>query len=442
MSQIVSNTWHPMTRFVPISMRYGQFRYYWLALLAGVTGHQMLLNFTMGWLLFDLTGQERDLAFLGIAIAVPALALNVVGGVLADRFEPKVLVAVAQSTSATVVVVLAVMVMLGRVEPAHVLIAAVLIGTVQAFDQPSRSSLFPRLVQREHIVNAVAMESLVWNGVRVLAPALAGIMIEQISIQASMFFSAATFYVLGSIVALLKLRDRAPATGQVTQQVMEGIRYVRTHTVFFLVMLLTFCNSLFGMAYVHLMPSFAKEVLGVEAGSVGYLLGASGLGAIIGTLIIARLKDHHPKGLIIIGRGDHLWCVSDPVFAGGVAGPLHGLRGDAADGRDFQLPLSHRGTQRPAAPRARPAARQGNGAVRHDVEPGPPGDGPGWICCPVHQRIGGGGGRRRGDYHSRRADPAIIAGDPGLAGRNIRIPKARLPVGRRTSRPIGVRLTG
>ena len=301
MSQIVSNTWHPMTRLVPISMRYGQFRYYWLALLAGVTGHQMLLNFTMGWLLFDLTGQERDLAFLGIAIAVPALALNVVGGVLADRFEPKVLVAVAQSTSATVVALLAVMVMLGRVEPAHVLIAAVLIGTVQAFDQPSRSSIFPRLVQREHIVNAVAMESLVWNGVRVLAPALAGITIEQLSIQASMFFSAATFYVLGAVVALLRLRDRTPATGQVTQQVMEGIRYVRTHTVFFLIMLLTFCNSLFGMAYVHLMPSFAKEVLGVEAGSVGYLLGASGMGAIIGTLIIARLKDHHPKGLIIIG---------------------------------------------------------------------------------------------------------------------------------------------
>ena len=442
MSQIVSNTWHPMTRFVPISMRYGQFRYYWLALLAGVTGHQMLLNFTMGWLLFDLTGQERDLAFLGIAIAVPAIALNVVGGVLADRFEPKVLVAVAQSTSATVVVLLAVMVMLGRVEPAHVLIAAVLIGTVQAFDQPSRSSIFPRLVEREHIVNAVAMESLVWNGVRVLAPALAGIMIEQVSIQASMFFSAATFYVLGSVVALLKLRDRAPATGQVTQQVMEGIRYVRTHTVFFLVMLLTFCNSLFGMAYVHLMPSFAKEVLGVEAGSVGYLLGASGLGAIIGTLIIARLKDHHPKGLIIIG-GAITYGVFLILFSlAAVAGPLHGLCGGAAHGRDFQLPLSHRGTQRPAEPGARPAARQGNGAVRYDVEPGAPGDGPGWICCPVHQRIGGGGGRRRGDYRSRRADPTTIAGDPGAAGRNPRIAKACLPVGRRTSRAIGVRLTG
>ena len=300
MSYATPNPFSAINRFLPISMRYGQFRYYWLALLAGVTGHQMLLNFTMGWLLFDLTGQERDLAFLGIAIAVPALALNVVGGVLADRFEPKLLVALSQSTSATVVALLAVMVMLGRVEPAHVLIAAVLIGTVQAFDQPSRSSIFPRLVDRAHIVNAVAMESLVWNGVRVLGPTLAGITIEQLSIQASMFFSAATFYILGAVVAVLRLRDRAPATGQVGQQIREGIRYVRNHTVFFLIMLLTFCNSLFGMAYVHLMPSFAKEVLEVEAGRVGYLLGASGLGAIIGTLIIARLKDHHPKGLIIM----------------------------------------------------------------------------------------------------------------------------------------------
>ncbi len=291
---------NPITRLLPISMRYGQFRYYWLALLTGVTGHQMLLNFTMGWLMFDLTGEERDLAYLGIAIAVPALALNLLGGVLADRFEPKVLVAASQSTSATVVVLLAVLVMLGRVEPAHVLIAAVLIGTVQAFDQPSRSSIFPRLVQREHIVNAVAMESLVWNGVRVLGPTLAGLVIDQFSIQTSMLCSAATFYVLAAVVALLRLRDRAPSAGNVGRQIREGFNYVRSHSVFSLVMLLTFCNSLFGMAYVHLMPSFAKEVLEVGADKVGYLLGASGVGAIIGTVIIAKLKSHHPKGMIIL----------------------------------------------------------------------------------------------------------------------------------------------
>ncbi len=89
-------------------MQYGHFRYYWLALLAGVTGHQMLLQFTLGWLLYTLTGEVLSLAFLGIAIAIPALILNLAGGVLADRLEPKYLVAAAQTISATVVALLAV----------------------------------------------------------------------------------------------------------------------------------------------------------------------------------------------------------------------------------------------------------------------------------------------------------------------------------------------
>ena len=301
MHQVTSTAFDTVNRYLPVSMRYGHFRYYWLALLAGVTGHQMLLNFTLGWLMFDLTGEERDLAFLGIAIAVPALVLNLVGGVLADRFEPKFLVASAQSTSATIVVGLATLVLTDRVEVWHLLAAAGLIGAVQAFDQPSRASVFPRLVQRDHIVSAVALESLVWNGVRVLGPTLAGVMIDRLSIQASMFFSAATFYVMASVVSMLRLRTRSPASGQVVHQIQEGFRYVRAHSVFSMVMLLTFCNSLFGMAYIHLMPSFAKEVLGVGPGKVGFLLGAAGVGAIVGTMIIANLKDHHRKGLVILG---------------------------------------------------------------------------------------------------------------------------------------------
>ena len=303
MSKEISTSIQTATRLLPSSMRYGHFRYYWLALLAGVTGHQMLLNFTMGWLVFSITNEERSLAYLGVAIALPALALNLLGGVLADRFEPKFLVAAAQATSATVVALLATLVLIDHVEVEvwHILVAAVLIGAVQAFDQPSRSSVFPRLVQRDHIVNAVAMESIVWNGVRVLGPILAGFMIDGLSIAASMFFRAGTFYVLGLVVSLVKLRDRPPATGQVARQISEGFRYVRGHSLFSLILLLTFTNSMFGMAYIHLMPSFAKEVLDVGAGKIGYLLGASGVGAILGTTIIANLKDHHPKGLVILG---------------------------------------------------------------------------------------------------------------------------------------------
>ncbi|MFQ6027821.1 MAG: MFS transporter [Dehalococcoidia bacterium] len=241
------------------------------------------------------------LAFLGIAISLPAICLNLVGGALADRLEPKYLVAAAQSTSATVVAILAVLVMTDRVEVWHILVTAVIIGALQAFDQPSRASVFPRLVEREHITNAVAMSELVWNGVRVLGPFLAGVIIGRLDIHTSMFFSAAAFYILGAVMAVLRLRPRPVASGQVLQQVGEGLRYVREHRLFLLILLLTFCNSLFGMVYIHLMPSFAKEVLQVGPERIGLLLGISGVGAILGTTIIANLRGHHRKGLIIVG---------------------------------------------------------------------------------------------------------------------------------------------
>ena len=295
-------------------MRYGQFRYYWLALLAGVTGHQMLLQFTLGWLMFEMTGEPRYLAFLGVAIAIPALSLNLLGGVLADRWEPKYLVAGAQTVSATVVVVLAILVVNERATTWHILIAAVIIGAVQAFDQPSRSAISPRLVRTEHIVNAVAMDSIVWNAVRVLAPALAGLVIAWRDIPTSMFISAASFYLLASVLSVLKLRPRPPAKGGFIPQIAESFRYVRRHPVFVNIMLLTFCNSMFGMSFVFLMPVFAEEVLHEGPDKIGFLLGASGVGAIIGTWFIGNLKAGAPKGRLILA-GAALYGLFQIFFA-------------------------------------------------------------------------------------------------------------------------------
>ena len=301
-------------RLIPSSMRYGQFRYYWLALLTGVTGHQMLFQFTLGWLMFQLTGDEGWLGYLGLAIALPALALNLVGGVLADRLEPKVLVAAAQSLSATVVVGLATLVLLDRVEPWHILLTAFIAGIGQAFDQPSRASIFPRLVEREHIVNAVAMESVVWNGVRVLAPALAGMVIARLSIETSMLISAGSFYVLAAVMSLLRLRERPPARGRVMQQIGESFRYVGNHPIFLFIMLMTFCNSLFGISYIFLMPSLAEKWLLVGAERVGWLLGAAGAGAIMGNWIIGSLRPNSPRGLIIL-LGAMLYGICLMLFA-------------------------------------------------------------------------------------------------------------------------------
>lgn len=299
---------------LPVSMRYGQYRYYWLALFAGVTGHQMFFSFTLQWSMYDLTGEVLDITWLTMAIALPGIFFNLVGGVLADRLEPKYLVACAQAISATVVALLATVVLTGRAEPWHLFVTAGVIGGVQALAQASRSSIFPRLVEPEHIVNAVAMESIIWNAVRIIGPLIAGIVVERVSIQASMFTTAAAFSVLGSVVSLLRMRPRPPARGQVLRQVAVGVGYVKRHSVFSLILLLTFCNSMFGMAYIHLMPVFAKEVLDVGAEKISWLFGAVGVGSIVGTAIIGNLRDKHPMGLVILG-GAMLYGVGLILFA-------------------------------------------------------------------------------------------------------------------------------
>ena len=128
----------------------------------------------------------------------------------------------------------------------------------------------------------------------------AGIIIDRVSIPASLFASAASFYLLGAVVSVLRLRARAPSQGQVARQIAAGLRYVRQHSVFSIIMMLTFCNSMFGMAYIGLMPVFAKDVLEVGAERIGWLLGAAGIGAIIGTVVVGNMKDRHPLGLAIL----------------------------------------------------------------------------------------------------------------------------------------------
>ena len=256
-------------------------------------------------------------------------------------------------------------------EPWHILVAAFIAGVGQAFDQPSRASIFPRLVDREHIVNAVAMESVVWNGVRVLAPALAGMVIARLSIETSMLISAASFYVLAAVMSILRLRDRPPARGGVMQQIGEAFRYIHRNPIFLYVMLMTFCNSLFGISYILLMPSLAEKWLMVGAERVGWLLGAAGAGAIVGNWIIGSIPSHSPRGLIILFGAMLYGSLPVPVLRRGLAGSLLDIHGHPLCWRHQFLAVPGGRPQRPAGSGAGQHPRAGDGPVRRHVEPGP-----------------------------------------------------------------------
>ena len=274
---------------LPPALRYRSFRNYWLALLASVTGYQMLVNFSLLWLIYDITHDARFEGYVGLSIAIPAIGLNLFGGVFADRLDPRRLVGIAQFLTATVAVTLAVLVMTGMVNQWHVLAAAFLFGSTQAFDTPSRQSIWPRLVGREALPNAVALNSVIWTGTRIVAPTIAGIIIGRINIAAAVLVSATGFYILSVVVQTLKLPPSDRIAGSVFQQMLAGFAFIKENPVFMYLIGMTFFNGMFGMSYIFLMPVFAKEVLDVGAEKTGWLLGASGAGALTGTLIAANM---------------------------------------------------------------------------------------------------------------------------------------------------------
>ena len=287
---------------IPSALRYAGFRTYWLGLLASVTGYQMLVMFCLGWLVsHELTGDTRYLGYMSAAIGVPAIVLNLFGGVFADKLNAKRLLGLTQLTTAAVVLGLAILTKLGLVSQWHVLVAAFLIGAVQAFDTPTRQSIFPRLVEREVLSSAVALNAAVWTGTRIFAPFVAGIIVGMAGISTAIFVSTGGFLALSLVSQMLTLSATERAQGGVVTEMITGFGFIRRSPLFSVLIGMTFFNSMFGMSYVFLMPAFADDVLDVGAERIGLLLGAAGIGALTGIAIGAKLSQFRYRGWLLIG---------------------------------------------------------------------------------------------------------------------------------------------
>lgn len=279
--------------------RYPKYRAYWLGLLASVSSFQ-ILQVALGWLVYKLSGSVLYLGYVGLAMAVPGLALNLFGGVVADKVDQRRLIMVTQVSAGTVILVVGLLTHLDLIQVWHVLVGAFLIGSLSAFDEPARQALFPRLVDRSALMSAVALNSSIWQGTRTIAPAAAGLIIAQWGSAAALMTGCIGYYVLGSVMASLQLPPivQAERIG-VLHELREGVSYVRQHSVFMALIGMTFLNSLFGMAYIRLMPVFAEDVLAVGATGLGFLLSTNGAGALSGTILMSLLGDIEQKGRLI-----------------------------------------------------------------------------------------------------------------------------------------------
>lgn len=273
-----------------IALKVRDFRLFWSGLVAQIGGHHMF-QFTLGWLAFEITGSQAQLGVIHLCGFVPQFLLTLFGGVLADRIDPRRLIQIAQSIAAAGVIGVATMALLGRAELLHLAAAAFLLGLSNAIDEPSRAAFFPRLLPASHLRSGVPLISMAFGGARIVAPSIAGFLIAAAGASTAFLVSALG---IGSMIAILFLvrpgKRTALPHGSLLDNLADSVRYIRRDEVFSKVLVAALLNAAFTMGYIHTLPVFAKDVLGVDSRGLGILASAAGIGALCGLLSYSWLQ--------------------------------------------------------------------------------------------------------------------------------------------------------
>ena len=281
------------------ALRGVRFRRYWFGLLA-YAGAVRLVMIAQGWLVFELSRSPLDLGLLGAAMAIPAILLTWTGGALADRVDRRKLLMATSVVTMALLVLQAVLDLSGVVTVWQVLAIAVLLGLVGGLEWPAMQALIPSLVAREHLMSAVAMNAIVWQGTRMVIPALGGIAIALW--DTGVLFLAAVAGPASMLAVLFFLdidavrRSRGPAGGAFA----EVLRFILRHRLFAVLIPLSWASGFFGSSYLQLMPVFA-DLLGAGGAGFGALMSASGAGSVLGSLFVGSLNVARRLGWIMLG---------------------------------------------------------------------------------------------------------------------------------------------
>ncbi len=285
------------SRLPPIfrALRHRNFQLFFSGQFISLTGTWMQ-SVAQSWLVYRLTGSVVLLGMIGFASQIPVFLLAPIGGTFADRHNRQKILIFTQSAAMALASVLAVLTLTGLVHIWHLFVIAAGFGVANAFDIPTRQAFAVDMVGKEDLINAIALNSSMFNGARIVGPAIAGILVAAVG-EGWCFFGNAVSYiaVIAGIVMMRIERSDRPRKGSTIKHIAEGFRFVYETAPVRALLLLLGLVSLMGMPYAVLMPIFADQYLGGGSSTLGFLMGASGLGALLAALALASRK--HVFGL-------------------------------------------------------------------------------------------------------------------------------------------------
>jgi MFS family permease len=254
-----------------------------------------------GFLVYELTRSPRYLGFVGFAAGVPTWVFTLHGGVLADRFSRRWLLLVTQTVMMCLAFVLAALTFLHVVQPWHIILLALLLGTANAFDAPARQALASELVPREDLTNAIALNSAMFNIATAIGPAVAGVTYALFGPGWCFTINGLSFVAVIIALWLIRLDHRPPVrpAGGSFAQLTEGIRYVLREPVIRTTISVVAVASLFALSMATLLPAWSVEVLHGDAAVNGLLFSARGAGSLVGALLVASLGRMALRGRLL-----------------------------------------------------------------------------------------------------------------------------------------------
>ena len=315
------------------ALSHRDFRLFWTGQLISLVGRWMQ-SVGQSWLVLELTNSPLKLGIVGALQFAPILVLSFVAGAIADRFPKRPLIIATQVALMLQAFSLAALIWSGHVQYWHVALGACIIGVVNALDMPARQSLIAELVGKDDLMNAIALNSAMFNAARVAGPAAGGLLIAHYGVAVAFFLNGASF--LAVIAALLAMRvegfRQAHRGTTIREEIADGLRYAVGSPVISLILSLVLAVSVFVINHTVLVPLLARDVLGEGVHGFGFLMAALGAGAMVGALALAGFGHGQPPlgaivapaivastGTLFLAAVSQFWLAATLLFIIGLA---------------------------------------------------------------------------------------------------------------------------
>jgi MFS family permease len=299
-----------VTRFPQMvrALRNPSFRLFWSGNFLSNIGTWMQ-NVAQGWLVLVLTNSAFWLGVVGFAGAIPFLLFTLFGGVIADRVDKRRLLLVTQTAMMLLAFLLAMLAWFKIITVWEVAAIAFLNGVAMSMNAPSYQAMVPRLVKREDLTNALALNSAQFNMSRILGPTLGGYAMVLLGVAGNFFLNGISF--LAVIWALTRIRypDEQPTRHHgMWESLKQGFAYLHSERQMFVLVWLTATVSLLGIPFLTFIPYFAKEQLKAGESGLGWLMAGSGLGAVLGAMTVAVMGVIRHRGKLLTVAGVVFFC--------------------------------------------------------------------------------------------------------------------------------------